>query len=295
MDAATLPFSVLGPLDISLGRYELEEPWGRLVEIERASERVSVPLAEAGSRVSDAVGRATAIEIRSHVIKDRITRSSTFLCKTTEEAISLARFLEAHVGEMRRWLQERMDAELGLSTHAKLREVETHVSGPDCRVNWAFTAGDAAGHNLTARNAAALTDGYVMEHAPATPLRATLARAATGGKTVLAECTLRAPAEAPTEPASAAPALAALFAATGQDLASIGPSSRAESTARQGEGGLNVSIRLPELSVGTVGGGTGLPHAREALELMDCAGEGQVYRLAQICGAVALAAEIGLA
>jgi hydroxymethylglutaryl-CoA reductase (NADPH) len=56
--------------------------------------------------------------------------------------------------------------------------------------------------------------------------------------------------------------------------------------------GINVSIRFPGLEVGTVGGGTTLPYAREWLELLGCAGPGKVYRFAQIVAAAALALEI---
>jgi hydroxymethylglutaryl-CoA reductase (NADPH) len=89
-----------------------------------------------------------------------------------------------------------------------------------------------------------------------------------------------------------ASAIAAVFAATGQDLGMVGTSSMAHGTARRVEGGLHVSIRFPGLEVGTIGGGTTLPTTREWLALMDCAGAGKVYRFAQIVAAAALALEI---
>jgi hydroxymethylglutaryl-CoA reductase (NADPH) len=89
-----------------------------------------------------------------------------------------------------------------------------------------------------------------------------------------------------------ASAIAALFAATGQDLGMVGTSSMAHGTGRRVEGGLHASIRFPGLEVGTVGGGTSLPSAHGWLGLMDCAGPGKVYRFAQIVAAAALALEI---
>ena len=89
-----------------------------------------------------------------------------------------------------------------------------------------------------------------------------------------------------------ASAVAAIFAATGQDLGMVGTSSMAHGTGRRVEGGLNVSIRFPGLEVATVGGGTTLPYARSWLALMGCAGSGKVYRFAQIVAAAALALEI---
>ena len=79
-------------------------------------------------------------------------------------------------------------------------------------------------------------------------------------------------------PAGTPLAIAAIFAATGQDIGMVGTSSMAHGAGRRVEGGLNCSIRLPGLEVATVGGGTTLPYARSWLALMGCAGAGKVYR-----------------
>src|SRR5207237_2062137 len=79
-----------------------------------------------------------------------------------------------------------------------------------------------------------------------------------------------------------ASAIAAIFAATGQDLGMVGTSSMAHGTGRRVEGGLHVALRLPGLEVGTVGGGTTFPHAHAWLESIEGAGPGKVYRFAQI-------------
>jgi hydroxymethylglutaryl-CoA reductase (NADPH) len=89
-----------------------------------------------------------------------------------------------------------------------------------------------------------------------------------------------------------ATAVAAIFAATGQDLGMVGTSSMAHGTGRRVEGGLHASIRFGGLEVGTVGGGTTLPSARDWLASIGCAGEGRVYRFAQIVAAAALCLEI---
>jgi len=334
---AVIPVSVIGPLDVELGEYELEEPFGRLVETGRSRDRVFVPLAHTEGGLSASLYRgARAVAesggFKTYVLRDRITRASCFVCSSTKEAVTLSRFLEAHVAEMRRWLAERVEADPALSKYAKLREVETHVVGPMCHVMWAFTTGDACGPNMMTRNSYALNMGYVMEHAPVKPQRAVLEANMGGdkkpshryfergghGKTVIAEATLSEDAvrrvlrttiddllelswvgtagavasgmqSVAFTPASA---IAALFAATGQDLGMVGTSSMAHGTGRRVEGGLNCSIRLAGLEVGTVGGGTTLPYARSWLSLMDCAGAGKVYRFAQIVAAATLALEI---
>src|SRR6478735_6077521 len=333
--AAVIPVSVVGPLEIELGEYELEEPFGRVSETGRSQDQVFVPLAhtEGGLSASLYRGARAAAEsggFRTYVLADRMTRASCFVCKSTEEAVQLARFLDAHVAEMRRWLSER--GEDWISTFARLREVETHVVGPMCHVMWAFTTGDACGPNMMTRNAYALNTGYVMEHAPVKAERTILEANMGGdkkpshryfergghGKTVLVEATLTDDAVrrvlrttvddlldlsfAGTHGAVAsgmqsvaftpASAIAAVFAATGQDLGMVGTSSMAHGTGRRVEGGLHASIRFPGIEVGTVGGGTTLPDPKRWLELMGCAGPGKVYRLAQLVAATALALEI---
>jgi hydroxymethylglutaryl-CoA reductase (NADPH) len=89
-----------------------------------------------------------------------------------------------------------------------------------------------------------------------------------------------------------ASAVAAIFAATGQDLGMVGTSSMAHDVLETTDDGIHLAIRLPGLEVGTVGGGTGLPHARAYLSLLGCTGEGSAYRLAQIVAAAALCLEL---
>src|SRR2546430_13878370 len=93
-------------------------------------------------------------------------------------------------------------------------------------------------------------------------------------------------------PISPASAIAAIFAATGQDLGMVGTSSMAHGTGRRVDGGIHCALRLPGLEVGTVGGGTTFPYAHAWLESIGCAGPGKVYRLAQIVTPATLALEI---
>lgn len=57
-------------------------------------------------------------------------------------------------------------------------------------------------------------------------------------------------------------------------------------------GGVHLSVRLPSIEVGTVGGGTILPGAETYLRLLGCVGPGSALRLAQIVGAAVLALEV---
>jgi len=72
----------------------------------------------------------------------------------------------------------------------------------------------------------------------------------------------------------------------------VGTSSMAHDILEPADDGIHLSIRLPGVEVGTVGGGTGLPHARAYLALLGCLGPGRAYRLAQIVAAAALCLEL---
>jgi hydroxymethylglutaryl-CoA reductase (NADPH) len=326
---AVIPVSVC-PIRIELGSYELNED-GDVVELDRAEEDVLVPLAhtEGSLTLSMTRGAKAAGVVRTYVLYDRITRASCFVCADAAAAIELARWVEGELPKLREWLRSQDDPTL--SKHAVLRGVKTHVVGPMCHVLWSWTTGDAVGPNMMTRNAYALNMGYVMQRAPTKPERSILEANMGGdkkpsyeyfhsghGKTVLAEAfladdrirrvlqaspdDLEALSWAGTHGAVAsgmqsvaftpASAVAALFAATGQDLGMVGTSSMAHGTARRVEGGVQATIRLPGVEVGTVGGGTTLPSARDWLASIDCAGPGKVYRLTQIVAAAALCLEI---
>ena len=326
---AVIPVSAV-PVEIALGHYELSDE-GDVVETGRATETVHVPLAhtEGGLTASMTRGALAAGPIHTYVLYDRITRASCFVCKDAGDAVALARWVQSELPKFREWLESSDDP--SLSKRAKLQGIKTHVVGPMCHVLWQWTTGDAVGPNMMTRNSYALNMAYVMQRAPVKPERAILEANMGGdkkpsaeffqsghGKTVLAEAflsneqirrVLRTTAEdlealswAGTHGSVAsgmqsvaftpASAIAAVFAATGQDLGMVGTSSMAQGTARRVEGGLQATIRFGGLEVGTVGGGTTLPSARDWLASIDCAGAGKVYRFAQIVAAAALCLEI---
>ena len=183
-----------------------------------------------------------------------------------------------------------------------------------CHVLWRWTTGDAVGPNMMTRNAYALNMAYVLPNAPVAIERAMLEANMGGdkkpsyeffqsghGKTVIAEVTLTDDAIARVLRTTAADlealswvgthgavasgmqsvaftpasAIAAVFAATGQDLGMVGTSSMAHGTGRRVEGGLHASIRFPGLEVGTVGGGTSLPTRARVARADGLRGPGQ--------------------
>jgi len=90
--------------------------------------------------------------------------------------------------------------------------------------------------------------------------------------------------------------LTALFIATGQDAACVAEAATGITRMEHNpDGSLYASVTLPNLIVGTVGGGTGLPTQRECLELMGCYGEGNARKYAEICVALVLSGELSIA
>lgn len=88
--------------------------------------------------------------------------------------------------------------------------------------------------------------------------------------------------------------LAAMFIACGQDAASVLEGGWAQLTMEFNDetGVITAFIYFPSLPVGTVGGGTVLRTQKEALEMLDCHGDGKKWRLAESIAAFALALEI---
>ena len=89
--------------------------------------------------------------------------------------------------------------------------------------------------------------------------------------------------------------LAAIFLATGQDAACVSEASVGTTRLDITESGdLYICVTLPNLIVGTVGGGTGLGTQRECLRIMECFGDGNSRKLAEICAATILAGELSI-
>ena len=82
-------------------------------------------------------------------------------------------------------------------------------------------------------------------------------------------------------------ALAALYLACGQDVACIAESAVGITRLEMVPGGgLYASVTLPNLVLGTVGGGTGLPSQSACLELMGMAGSNRAPGLAEVTAAL---------
>ena len=219
------------------------------------------------------------------------------------------------------------------SNYAELNDMEMNIEGNQVIVTFEFTTGDAAGQNMVTICTDKICR-YIVGETPVQPKAWYIESNFSGdkkatsnsfssvrGKNVTAEITL--PKEVVEQVLKTSPAamydywktsfmgavkcgaigaqghfsngLAALFIACGQDAACVSEASvgitRMELTE---EGDLYCAVTLPNLIVGTVGGGTHLPTQRECLEIMDCYGPGKAKKLAEICAGVCLSGEISI-
>lgn len=220
------------------------------------------------------------------------------------------------------------------SRFAKLMDTKIHIEGNHLIVVLEYHTGDAAGQNMVTICTDAICQ-YIVEHCPIKPIlwfiegnysgdkKATaLSFTNVRGKKITAEIilseqivqnVLKTTPEMMAEywrtstigtiqsgaigaQGHYANGLAALFLATGQDVACVSEAAIGITRMELNkDGSLYASVTLPNLIVGTIGGGTHLPTQRECLEMMDCYGAGQARKFAEICGGLVLAGELSIA
>lgn len=88
--------------------------------------------------------------------------------------------------------------------------------------------------------------------------------------------------------------LTAVYLATGQDAACAAESGVGITRMEAHDKGLYMSVTLPNIMVGTVGGGTKLPTQSAGLRILRLEGPGNVEAFAEVCAALCLAGEISL-
>jgi len=221
-----------------------------------------------------------------------------------------------------------------VSRHAQLDDMATNIEGNQLIITFTYYTGDASGQNMVTICTDAICK-WLVENAPVKPISWFIEGNFSGdkkatamsfmnvrGKKVTAEIeipkeivagVLKTTPEKMAEYWQAstvgsiqtgsigaqghyANGLAALFIATGQDAACVSEAAvgitRMETNAA---GNLYAAVTLPNLIVGTVGGGTGLPTQRECLEIMGCYGAGNARKFAEVCAALVLAGELSIA
>ena len=313
---AQVPLGFAGPLRV-LG----EHAQGDFIIPLATTEGTLVASYNRGMKVINRSGGVTCT-----VQVDHMQRAPVFIFDSAREALAFTRWVEEHMADIRR------EAESTTRT-GKLVEIESYLASKFVHLRFNFTTGDAGGQNMVGKATYAACS-WMLEHNKTIRrfyLEANFATdkkhsqvnlMRTRGKRVTAECVfkrsvlhdvLRATPESLAYHWSVASvgsfmsgannnglhspnAIAAMFIATGQDVANVAEGSAnivyAELTP---EKDLYVSVTIPSLIVATHGGGTRLPTQRECLEVMGCFGKGKVHKLAEIVAGVVLAGEISLA
>lgn len=216
--------------------------------------------------------------------------------------------------------------------HGVLEEVEPTIDNDTVFLTFRYSTGDASGQNMVTIATDAVCR-HLLDHSPVKPRHwfvegnfsgdkkaSHLGLIAGRGRKVSASVTIPEPALASLLQTTSeqmlayarvaalgaqlsgqigaqghfANGLAALYIATGQDAACVAESAVGLTRMEPREGGLFMSVTLPNLMVGTVGGGTGLPTQRAALELMGLYGDGKAAALAEVSACLCLAGEISI-
>lgn len=315
-----IPLKWVGPLRVS-GEVDAE---------------LAVPLATYETPLWPSVGRGARIStlvdggIRAVVVDERMSRSVLLEADDAVTALAAWRWIEGNRAALQ-------DVVATTSRFARLVDLHAQIVGDLLFVRFELTTGDASGHNMVTLASERLLDhilgvvpgvrygsisgNYCIDKKPSA-VNGILGR----GKNVvteilvpreLVEKRLRTTAKRVetlnirknlvgslvagalrSANAHYANMLLAFYLATGQDAANIVEGSQGITLAEDRDGDLYFSCTLPNLIVGSVGNGKGLPGVEEALTRLGCREEREpganARRLAVLAAASVLCGELSL-
>lgn len=312
-----LPVGIAGPLRVN-GLFAQGDYYVPLATTEAA---LVASYNRGATLITKAGGAAAAL------LNEGVSRSPAFAFNSIEDLGRFLNWLLAQRDMLRKVAEDT-------TRFGKLIDLQISVDGNHLYLILTYSTGDAAGQNMaTIATEAALR--WALENSPVQPRTAFIEANFSGdkkasaqsmqgvrGKKVTAEVIL--PRQLVREDLHStvdrmvdygriatvggimsgtvgiqghyANGLAAMFIACGQDAACVAEAAigntRMEATA---QGDLYVSVTMPNLIVGSVGGGTGLPTQRACLEIMGLAGPGHARALAEVAACLCLAGEISIA
>jgi hydroxymethylglutaryl-CoA reductase (NADPH) len=292
--AVQVPVGVAGPVRIN-GDHAQGNFWLPIATTEGA-------LVASVNRGCSAITKAGGAEVR--LLHDGMTRAPVFATDSVAHAVQVRDWVKAHRDELKA-------AAESTTSHGKLSDIVTFVTGTSVFVRLEFDTKDAMGMNMvtiasarigdliaqgTGARLVALSGNMCTDKKPAA-INGIMGR----GRSVVAGIALTheqigsilktdakslfevnyrknlvgsARAGAMGFNAHAANVVAAMFIACGQDAAHSIDGSTCITTVDQTETGAYVAVTLPSLPVGTVGGGTGVDTQQECLKLLGVAGSG---------------------
>ncbi|KQC03041.1 MAG: 3-hydroxy-3-methylglutaryl-CoA reductase [Methanoculleus sp. SDB] len=314
-----VPVGVAGPIALN-GEYATGSYYLPLATTEGA-------LVASVNRGCSAISRAGGADVR--ILRDGMTRAPVFSTRDVDHTLRTVRWVEAHIDDLRAAAAET-------TRHGRLLDILPVVTGTNVFLRMEFDTKDAMGMNMvtiaseriagvvereTGARLIALSGNACTDKKPAA-INAILGR----GKTVLAGVFLTdeqvqgifktdaatladvnnrknlvgsARAGSLGYNAHAANVVAAMYIACGQDPAHVVEGSSCITTVDRQEGGVYVSVTLPAVQVGTVGGGTGIDTQAACLRMLGVAGGGDPpgrnsKKFAEIIAAGVLAGELSL-
>jgi len=313
---AQVPLGVAGPVRIK-GRYAD----GEFIVPLATTEGTLVASFQHAFNVMNRCGGAQAACSRQLV-----GRAPCFSFADLPTAAAMADWLPTRFAEMQA-------AAASTSRFCRLQSAKTSLVGNTVYMMLEYSTGDAAGQNMVTLATQAVCDALlaIMPHQPQSWLvesvlsgdKRASAQAFLGARgrnasaevvlpariigrywradpAAMARCWSQATVGAAQTGAvglqgNVANALAALFIACGQDVACVSEATTSVTRIEvNAAGDLYASVTMPNLIVGTVGGGTFLPTARECLAMLGCVGDGTAAKFAEICAVVALAGELSI-
>jgi hydroxymethylglutaryl-CoA reductase (NADPH) len=311
-----VPIGLAGPLRVN-GLFAQGDYYVPLATTEAAL----VASYSRGCQLLSETGGCTAV-----LLNEGVSRAPGFAFATLREVGLFILWATEHIEDFRR------EAE-STTRHGKLRDLRITVEGNYVFLNFDFTTGDASGQNMVTLATEAICN-YIERNTPIHPRHYFVEANLSGdkkasaqsfllvrGKKVSAETTV--PAKLIEKRLHTTPermvqswrmsamggvlsgtmglhghyanGLAALYLACGQDVACVAESAvgvtRFEVLT---DGALYASVTLPNVMVGTVGGGTGLPSQRACLEILGLSGPGKAQALAEVCAGLCLAGELSI-
>jgi hydroxymethylglutaryl-CoA reductase (NADPH) len=316
-----IPVGIVGPLKVN-GDYAKGNFYVPLATTEGA-------LIASVNRGCKAITKAGGAKVK--IIFDGMARAPVFKLPNIDSVVNFLQWINKNLDKIKEVAEST-------TSHGKLKEIQPFVLGNNVWLRFVFETGDAMGMNMATIASEAICNFIESEFTEAKCIavsgnmcsdkKQSMVNSIFGrGKTVIAETlipstilkeVLHTTAEAIHEVnlrknllgsaragnvyqfnAHFANIIAAIFLATGQDMAQVVESSSGYTwTEVRGED-LYISVTLPSLEVGTVGGGTRLPTQREALSIMGVAGGGNppgsnVKKFAEIIASTVLAGELNL-
>lgn len=314
---AQIPIGIMGPIKVK-GVHTAGNYYVPLA----TSEGALVASYHRGAKACTLAGGVTSI-----LIAEGVQRCPLFIFKTLIEAGKFLIWIAEQTEIFKKITSE-------VSNHAELQIFDAKIQGNQVILTFDYSTGDASGQNMVTICTQAICE-FIIENTPIPIKKwyiegnysgdkkaNAVSFARVRGRKVTAEAII--PEEivkavlktTPKEIANYwqastvavlqtgtlgaqghfANGLTALFIACGQDVACVSEAAvgvtRMEVT---DEGSLYAAVMLPNLIVGTVGGGTNLPTQKECLELIDCHGKDKANKFAEICAAVVLSGEISIA